>query len=82
MGRSIRLAHNIRLFCRGKTSGEIMGRISLCLAHFYKYIAGVVTKLIAKEGKSATTKLPFEKVRLLFENCSIERNEIIGDITH
>ena len=31
---------------------------------------GAVAKLIAKEGKSATLKLPFEEVRLISKNCS------------
>ncbi|KAG8486542.1 hypothetical protein CXB51_020024 [Gossypium anomalum] len=31
---------------------------------------GVVTKLIAKEGKSATLKLPSREVRLISKNCS------------
>ncbi|KAK4489804.1 hypothetical protein RD792_000447 [Penstemon davidsonii] len=32
--------------------------------------AGVVAKLIAKEGKSATLKLPSGKVHLISKNCS------------
>jgi large subunit ribosomal protein L2 len=32
--------------------------------------ASVVEKVIAKEGKSATLKLFFEKVRLISKNCS------------
>jgi large subunit ribosomal protein L2 len=32
--------------------------------------AGVVTKLNAKEGKSATLKLSFGEVRLISKNCS------------
>ncbi|KVH96328.1 Ribosomal protein L2 [Cynara cardunculus var. scolymus] len=32
--------------------------------------AGVVVKLIAKKGKSATLKLPFREVRLISKNCS------------
>ncbi|MBA0751013.1 hypothetical protein Gogos_002385, partial [Gossypium gossypioides] len=32
--------------------------------------AGVVAKLIAKEGKSATLKLPSGEVRLISKNCS------------
>nr|QJD20939.1 ribosomal protein L2 [Trifolium alexandrinum] len=32
--------------------------------------AGAVAKLIAKEGKSATLKLPSGEVRLIFKNCS------------
>ncbi|KAG8485775.1 hypothetical protein CXB51_019176 [Gossypium anomalum] len=32
--------------------------------------AGVVAKLIAKEGKSTTLKLPYGKVRLISKNCS------------
>ncbi|TYI97805.1 hypothetical protein E1A91_D01G169100v1 [Gossypium mustelinum] len=32
--------------------------------------AGAVAKLIAKEGKSATLKLPFGEVRLISKNCS------------
>ncbi|PRQ44718.1 putative ribosomal protein L2 [Rosa chinensis] len=32
--------------------------------------AGVVAKLIAKEGKLATLKLPFGEVRLISKNCS------------
>nr|DAD24157.1 TPA_asm: hypothetical protein HUJ06_025620 [Nelumbo nucifera] len=33
-------------------------------------VVGAVAKLIAKEGKSATLKLPFGKVRLISKNCS------------
>ncbi|RZC71849.1 hypothetical protein C5167_035027 [Papaver somniferum] len=32
--------------------------------------AGVIAKLIAKEGKSATLKLPSGEVRLISKNCS------------
>ena len=32
--------------------------------------AGAVAKLIAKEGKSATLKLPSREVRLISKNCS------------
>ncbi|KAL8249544.1 hypothetical protein R6Q59_006412 [Mikania micrantha] len=32
--------------------------------------AGAVAKLIAKEGKSATLKLPSGEVRLISKNCS------------
>nr|DAD46574.1 TPA_asm: hypothetical protein HUJ06_016511 [Nelumbo nucifera] len=31
--------------------------------------AGALVKLIAKEGKSATLKLPFGEVRLISKNC-------------
>jgi len=33
-------------------------------------------KLIAKEGKSATLKLPSRKVRLIFKNCSARVGQV------
>ncbi|KAG8480971.1 hypothetical protein CXB51_025685 [Gossypium anomalum] len=39
-------------------------------------VVGAATKLIAKEGKSATLKLPFGEVRLISKNCSA----IVGQV--
>ena len=36
---------------------------------------GAVAKLIAKEGKSATLKLPSGEVRLISKNCSARSEE-------
>ncbi|KAF3666899.1 50S ribosomal protein L2, chloroplastic [Capsicum annuum] len=38
--------------------------------------AGAAEKLIAKEGKSATLKLPYGEVHLIFKNCSA----IVGQV--
>jgi len=38
--------------------------------------AGAVAKLIAKEGKSATFKLPSGEVRLISKNCSARVGQV------
>ncbi|KAL5697033.1 60S ribosomal protein L2A [Ranunculus cassubicifolius] len=40
--------------------------------------AGAVAKLIAKEGKSATLKLPSGEVRLISKNCSATVGQVAG----
>ena len=42
-------------------------------------VASAVAKLIAKEGKSATLKLPSGEVRLISKNCST-RVEQVGNV--
>nr|GMD74304.1 ribosomal protein L2 [Ipomoea batatas] len=39
-------------------------------------VAGVVAKLIAKEEKSATIKLPYGEVRLISKNCSVTVGQV------
>ncbi|MBA0648687.1 hypothetical protein Goklo_016367 [Gossypium klotzschianum] len=43
-------------------------------------VVGAVAKLIAKERKSATLKLPSREVHLIFKNCSatVEQLENVG----
>ncbi|KAL1106258.1 hypothetical protein V6Z11_D04G190100, partial [Gossypium hirsutum] len=43
---------------------------------------GVVAKLIAKEGKPATLKLPSGEVRLISKNCSATRPVVRGVVTN
>ncbi|KAJ0699339.1 putative ribosomal protein L2 [Helianthus annuus] len=44
--------------------------ITLCKSGQLARAAGVVSKLITKEGKSTTLKLPSREVRLISKNCS------------